>query len=146
MPRYSLAIDTVAATTAHAFGTIHTGANLVASIVEMGFFTHTNPVNTFNPRLGIPANTPVATTSTLGLAEDPSKPVSTVNMDTAWSTAPTAPAAFYRGFVQATGGGTGTGIIWTFPNGLIIPVSSWLCLWNTPNSGVVMGWYAVWDE
>ena len=144
MARYSLAVASVAATSAHAFASIHTGANLVASIKEIGLTSETQPLSTAGFAIGVPANTPVATTSTLGLAEDPSRPVSTVNIDTAWSTAPTAPTVFYRRMAQT---GIGAGIIWSFPKGLIIPVSSWLVIWNqSGNTGAALDVNVVWDE
>jgi hypothetical protein len=60
----------------------------------------------------------------------------------AWGTGPTAPTAFHRRIsLPAT---VGTGIIWTWPTGLVIPVGASIVLWNLGTNGVVDA-YAVLD-
>jgi len=52
----------------------------------------------------------------------------------AWGTGPTVPSNYLRRVsLPAT---VGVGIIWTFPKGLVIPVSSSLILWNISSTGV----------
>src|SRR5260221_19573 len=112
MAGYELGVLTVAAAAGAAYCTIHTGATTDMRIYEIEVAT---TAGTLSPvGLGVPANTPVATTSELGQAQDASSAAATVNVDTAWSTAPTAPAHFLRRFsIPAT---NGAGFIWTWPD------------------------------
>lgn len=128
MATYSLGVVTPAAASGAAYATIHTGAGLRCKILELGAFV--NAATASSVGLIRPSNTPVASTSVLGLAEDPADPASTVNVDTAWSTAPTVGTAFLRRFVAAAT--IGSGVIWTWPadKPLVIPVSSYLVVWN----------------
>lgn len=123
---YELGILTVAPVTAAAYCTLHTGATRRARIWEITVTTTAGTASSVG--VGKPANTPVATTSTLVQALDSNDPAGTVNLDTAWSTAPTVPAQFWRRFaIPAT---SGSGFTWIFQRPLIVPVSSWICLWN----------------
>lgn len=57
-----------------------------------------------------------------------------VQADTAWDTDPTVPLQFFRRItLPAT---IGTGIIWTFGDGLIIPVDESLVVWNLANNAL----------
>lgn len=145
MPLYEVGFASVAAASGAAYCTIHTGASYKARILEIGIAV--NAATASSVGLGKPANTPVATTSLLGQAEDPSDPASTVNVDTAWSTAPTVPANFLRKFgLPAT---IGAGLIWSWPSDkpLVLPVSSWLTLWNFgASAGSVLNGYVKWVE
>ncbi len=94
-----------------------------------------------------PSNSPVATTSVLGLAENTADPASTVNIDTAWSTVPTIGTSFLRKItLPAT---IGAGMLFQFPadKPLIVPVSSFLVLWNFGvGAGSVLNGYVKWME
>lgn len=125
---YEVGVTTPAAASAAAYATLHTGANLNCAIREVGVFVTAATSSSIG--LIRASNTPVATTSTLGQAQDTVVAASTVNVDTAWSTAPTIGSNYLRKAVlPAT---IGAGIIWTWPNGdgLVVPVSAWLVLWN----------------
>ena len=143
--RFQVGVRTPAATTGAAYATIHTGASYRARILEIGVATSAATLSSIG--LGTPANTPVATTSTLGQVYDTADGVATTNADTAWSTAPTAPTIFMRRFaIPAT---SGAGLIWTFdPTApLILAKSSWLCLWNFGGStAAACDVYFVWEE
>jgi hypothetical protein len=145
MSWYSLGLATVAPATGAPYMSIHTGANYRAQIVEIGLACNAATASSIG--LIRPSNTPVATTSTLGLAENPADPASTVNMDTAWSTVPTIGTSFLRRFgLPAT---VGAGVIWTWSQDkpLVIPVSSWLILWNFGGSTAsVLQSYIKWLE
>jgi hypothetical protein len=79
--------------------------------------------------IGITPTTPVT-----WIAEDPGEPAGTAQTALAWSTGPTVPLVHFRRIaLPAT---IGTGMIWTFPRGLIIPVSGSLVLWNLAANGV----------
>ena len=123
---YELGVLTVAPLTLAPYATIRTGATRRARIWEISAFATAATASPMG--LGVPANIPVATTSELGQALTVNDPAATVNVDTAWSTAPTAPAHFFRRYgIPAT---IGSGFIWVFQRPLIIGVSSWLVLWN----------------
>lgn len=142
---YTNGFSSVGAAAGAAYLTLHTGANLRARIQEIGFFVAANTSSSIG--LGRPANTPTATTSQLGQAEEPADPASTVNVDTAWGTAPTAPTVFMRKITVPNV--TGNGVIWTWVPGseLIVPVSSWLVLWNFgAGAGSVLNGYVKWAE
>lgn len=141
---YECGVLGIAATSGATAATIHTGSTLRATIYEMGFFN--TAATAASIELIRPANSPVASTSTLGQAQDTNAPAATVNVDTAWSTAPTISTNVpLRSAVLAAT--IGTGIIWTWPNGLILPVSSYLVLWNFGAGTMGIGaLYFVWSE
>jgi len=142
---YSLSTLTVAAATGAAYQTIHTPAGTRGFLRELGISV--NAATASSVGLGRPANTPTATTSVLGLAHDVADAASAINVDTAWSTAPTAPTQFLRRVVfPAT---AGVGLIWAFPPGqeIIMGLSSWLVLWNFGGAtGSILSTYWTWEE
>ena len=93
-----------------------------------------------------------ATASVFGLGRPqatgvtPTTPVVLLNWDTAdpattfcstalaWGTGPTVPVAFYERVSLAAA--VGAGIIWTFPDGLVIPYSESIVIWNITATGV----------
>lgn len=136
----------VAAASGAPYATIHTGANLVAAIREMGIFL--NAATASSVELIRPNNSPTASTSVLGQAQDTAQAASSVNLDTAWSTAPTIGSNVPLRKVLLPGT-IGSGVIWTWPSGagLIVPVSSYLVLWNFgAGAGSVLNFYVVWEE
>lgn len=85
-------------------------------------------------------------TTVTPVTEDPSAGAATALCDTAITTAPTITAnTFLRKIVlPAT---IGAGIIWTFPNGLIVPVSAGIMLWNFGGAtAAALEGYWVYDE
>lgn len=144
MARYSAGVTTPAAAAAAAFATLHALTTDRPSIVEIGIFL--NAATASSIQLIHAANTPVASTSVLGQAEDAADPAATINIDTAWSTAPTITAMIplRRAVLPAT---IGAGVIWTFPQGLKLLISDWLVLWNYGGAaGSALSVYFVWDE
>lgn len=143
---YEGGVASVAAASGAPYATIHTGSGLVAAIREIGLFV--NAATASPVELIRPANSPAASTSVLGQAQDPAMPASSVNLDTAWSTAPTISTnvPLRKVTIPAV---IGAGVIWTWPSGsgLVIPVSSYLVLWNFGGSaGSVLNMYVVWEE
>lgn len=143
---YESAVRTPAATTGATYCTLHTGANLRCYITEIGWAINAataTPVGLIRP-----ANSPVASTSQLGQADDPQSVASTVNLDTTWSTAPTIGANVYlRRFQLAAS--AGAGFIWSWSENapLVIPVASYLVLWNFGGStGSASDVYVRWFE
>lgn len=143
MARYSCGIVTPAAAAAAAYATFHSIATDKPRIVEIGIFL--NAATASSIQLIRASNTPVATTSVLGQAEEVADPAGTCNLDTAWSTAPTVGSIPLRKtLLPAT---AGSGLIWTFPQGLTIPISGWIVLWNYgAAAGSALQVYFVWDE
>lgn len=105
-------------------------------LMEMGVFLAAATASTIG--LGRPAAIGITPTSPVNLLpEDPDDVITAgiVRTAVAWGTGPTVPTAFLRRIsLPAT---VGTGIIWTFPNGLVIPVSSSVILWNLATNSVL---------
>ncbi len=145
MAIYSLGFASVAAAAGAPYATLHTGANYRAQILELAVFCNAATASSIG--LIRPSNSPVATTSVLGLAENTADPASTVNIDTAWSTVPTIGTSFLRKItLPAT---IGAGMLFQFPadKPLIVPVSSFLVLWNFGvGAGSVLNGYVKWME
>lgn len=67
------------------------------------------------------------TTSTFQ-RDDSGDPVCVTTTALTWGTSPTVPLVFHRRWNSAAT--IGVGVVWTFPRGLAIPVSSSLVVWN----------------
>jgi hypothetical protein len=143
MARYRAAVTTPAAAAGAAFATIHAVSTDRPRIVEIG--GSLNAATASSIQLVRAANTPVATTSVLGQADDSADPAATVNIDTAWSTAPTiVTVPMQRIVLPAT---AGAGFIWSFPSGICLPISGWIVIWNFGGSAAsALSLYMVWDE
>jgi|SRR5262245_9270749 len=145
MARYAVSVVTPAAASGAAYATLHTGASERCRIQEIHCYTTAATASRI--ALGRKNNTPVATTSVLGQAEDPADAAATVNLDSAWSTAPTTPAQFLRRASLVAS--IGAGFVWTWPIGkeLVIPLSDWLVIWNDgAAAGSALALTVVWEE
>jgi hypothetical protein len=60
--------------------------------------------------------------------DDPADPVSVMNGSLSWATSPTVPLIFHRRWNSAAT--IGVGVVWTFPMGFVIPISSSAVVWN----------------
>ena len=135
--KYSLGVRTVDGSNAAAAWEIRTGATPGrARIVELGFFLAAATATTIG--LGRPAAIGITPTTPVDfLPEDPNDVLASgvIQSSLAWGTGPTIPAAFLRRIaLPAT---IGTGVIWTFPEGIVIPVSSSIILWNLAANSVL---------
>ncbi len=110
MPTFEVATSTAAIGTAAPYCTTGTTAARRAALREIGVFAGT-AVACFVGE-GIPANTPVATTTIVPQPKDANDAASTALLGTAWSTTPTAPTVFRRQTVL--GAAVGAGTIWKF--------------------------------
>lgn len=135
--RYTLGVRTSSGTAAAAAWEIYTAATPGrVRLLELGFFLAAATASTYG--LGRPAaigDTP--TTPVTLLPEDPNDVIAAgvVASALAWGTGPTVPTAYLRRIsLPAT---VGTGVIWTWPEGLVIPVSSSIVLWNIGTNSVV---------
>jgi hypothetical protein len=67
-------------------------------------------------------------TITTFLRENTADPACVTTMNATWGTSPTVPTSFLRRWNSAAT--IGVGIIWTFPRGLVVPVSASVVVWN----------------
>lgn len=135
--KLSLGVRTSNGTTGECAWEILTGATPGrVKVIELGFFLAAATATTVG--LGRPQAIGVTPTSPVDFqVEDPNDVLATgvVQSALAWGTKPTIPLAFLRRIaLPAT---IGTGVIWTFPEGLVIPVSSSLILWNLATNSVL---------
>lgn len=142
MAIYSLANRTTNVTIANPCLEIRTASTDKPRIMEIGISLVAATASVFGlgrpQAIGVTPTTPVTV-----LAEDASDPAGTVQTALAWATPPTVPLNFFRRVsLPAT---IGAGVIWTFPNGLTIPVSSSLVLWNISATSVIDTWVVL-DE
>lgn len=133
----SLSVRTTGVTNATPAWEIRTAATPGrVKIMEVGIFLGAATASVYG--LGRPAAIGVTPTSPVDfLVEDPADVIATgvCQSALAWGTPPTAPTNFFRRLpVPAT---IGNGIIWTFPKGITISVSSSLVLWNLSTNGAV---------
>lgn len=126
----SLGVPTTGASNATAAWEIRTGTSPGRiKLLELGFFLTSSAATTIG--LGRPGAIGITPTTPVDfLPEDPNDviPTGIIQSALAWGTGPTVPTAFFRRVsLPAT---IGTGIIWTFPKGLTIPVNNSIVLWN----------------
>ena len=126
MAIYSLSLNTTVTTTGAAAMDLRASSANSPRIMEVGLNLLTATASTYG--LGRSGNTPTQTSPVLVQAENSADPAGVSGCAVAWSVAPTVPAQFFRRVsLPAT---AGAGVIWTFPRGLLIPVSSSLVVWN----------------
>jgi hypothetical protein len=133
----SLGVRTIGAANAAAAWEIRTGTTPGrAKLIEIGFFVVAATKTVIG--LGRPAAIGVTPSSPVDfLPEDPNDVVASgvVQSSLSWATGPTVPVAFLRRVSLPDV--VGTGVIWTFPKGITIPVSSGLVLWNLSTNSVL---------
>lgn len=144
MAIYSIGVRTTDVTIAHPGHTLVTAATDRAALLEYGLFLAGAGATTQG--LGRPAAVGVGATATIALqAEDPGSPAGTLLSVLEWTTTdPTPPTVYMRriGFPATIG----VGVIWTFPRGLIIPISGNLVTYNIVAVTTGNDQYAVVDE
>ena len=128
--RVHLAVRTLIGTTAAASWEIRTGSTPGRwRLMQLEIFLAEATASVFG--LGRPAAIGVTPTTPVDFdPEDPNDVIASGAIQSAlgWATPPTVPAKFIKRLpAPAT---VGSGIIWTWPEGLVIPVSSALVVWN----------------
>ena len=126
MSIYSLALRSTGLTIANASASIVTAASKRVKLLQCSMIQATGTAQTLG--LGRPATAGTPTTPILFQADEPADPASVTSGYLTWSAQPTAPTIFHRRWNSAAT--IGVGIIWTFPRGLGIAVSSSLVVWN----------------
>jgi hypothetical protein len=142
--RYTLGVRTSSGTIATAAWEIITAATPGrARLLELGFFLVAATASVIG--LGRPAAIGITPTAPVDFVpEDPNDVIASgvIQSAVAWGTGPTVPAAYLRRIaLPAT---IGQGVIWTFPEGIVIPISSSIILWNI-SAASVLDAYAVLD-
>lgn len=136
----SLAQRTTTLTITQASWEIRTASTTRAKVLENGYTSQTATAQALG--IGRPQAQGVTPVNVLFQGEDPND-TAVSNCSLSWGTSPTVPLQFFRRVsLPAT---IGSGYIYTFPRGLIVPVSARLVLWNitTALAGDV---YTVLDE
>lgn len=143
MAIYSLSLNTTVTTNGAASWDVKAAATNEPAIMEIGAINGAATACTYG--YGRSANTPTQTSPVLLQAEDEGRPAAVTGCAVAWSTAPTAPAQFFRrAFLPAT---IGAGIIFTFPRGIVLASSSAsLVQWNNATSSALVSVHVVADE
>ena len=138
----SLALNTTVTTTAAAAMDIKSSASISPRIMEVGLNLGAATASTYG--LGRSGNVPTQTSPVLLQAENPNDPAFQSGMAVAWSVAPTVPTQFFRRISLPNT--IGSGIIWTFPRGLILAVSSSMLIWNLAANSASTNVWMVCDE
>jgi len=127
MSHASVAIRTSNLTITQASAEIRTTASVKARVLELSLIQATGTAQSLG--LGRPQALGITpgTTSTFQ-RDDSSEPACVTTVAASWGTSPTAPSTFHRRWNSAAT--IGVGIVWTFPRGIIIPVSGSLVVWN----------------
>lgn len=123
----SVAIRTSNLTITQGSAEIRTTASVKARLLELSIVQATGTAQSLG--LGRPAALGVTpgTTSTFQ-RDDSADPACVTTVAATWGTSPTAPTPYHRRWNSAAT--VGVGIVWTFPRGIIIPVSGSLVVFN----------------
>lgn len=123
----SLAVRTTNLTITTASLEIRTTSAVSPKLLELSIIQATGTAQSLG--LGRPAAIGVTPGGTATFQRDySSDPVCVTTTALSWATSPTAPSNYFRRWNSAAT--IGVGVIWTFPRGLQIPVSSSLVVFN----------------
>jgi hypothetical protein len=142
MARYGNSITKTTGAAAAPIATLSTGSARDVRVWEVGISVST----AVSGEVGLmrPANSPATPSGgQVGAADDPVSGAGVAVTANAWATAPTVSTGLRRMVLPAT---IGAGVIWTFEDGLVIPVSSYLVLWQYSALAVTYSAYFVYDE
>lgn len=148
MARYSWQFNGLAVAAAGAAIAWHrTTAAKDSRIWEIGIWQSGGTATTHTIGLGRPAAVSLTPTTITPQAEDASSAAAACTGQTAASTKPTAPTNFLR--AMALPATLGAGIVWTFPQGLVVPGgTAELVLWEIAQGGAAATFsgYFTYDE
>ena len=122
----SLGLRTTNFTITQASWELRTAAGSRPRVLEISMIQATATAQSLG--LGRPQAIGITPVNVLFQADDPGDAASVQNASLSWGTSPTVPLIFHRRWNSAAT--IGVGIVWTFPRGLVIPVSSSLVVWN----------------
>lgn len=144
MALYSMAQRTTATTAASASWEVRSGSANKPAVMELGLIQVTAVAGQYG--IGKPAAigiTPTSPQTFLDESDGSGTGTAATTSAVAWGTGPTVPANFFRRVTCVNA--VGAGIIWTFPRGLRLPVSSSIVVWIIATAPVCDAW-AVVDE
>jgi hypothetical protein len=143
MSRYSLAATKTSGAAAGMIVQLRTGSARDLRIFEIGV-TATTAVSGAIGLIRPSAVGATFTSTAAGQPEDPSYGAGVAVIDTAATTAPTIGSTYMR---QITLPATiGAGVIWTFSNGLVVPTSASIAIWQTSALAVGYAVYFCFEE
>jgi hypothetical protein len=144
MARYSYAWTTTGVS-ASALAWLRSTTAKDMRVWEIAVYQESGTATATSVGLGRPAAISLTPTTVVPQAEDTSASAATCTGQVAASTKPTAPTLFLRRFgIPAT---LGAGIVWTFPQGLVIPTGpAELVVHNIGAATSVFAGYFVYDE
>lgn len=145
MARYSAATSKASgAAAAWLFG-LRCPSTKDARVFEIGVFAETAVAGTIGLRRTTTAGTGAATSTTPTADDTSATAAGSVLLDTAFATAvPSSNATYMRR--TALPAVIGAGVIWTFPQGLIVPVSGAIQIEQISTAAVTYGFYVAYDE
>lgn len=143
MPLYSIGRRTTGTTSGNCAMDCVAGANVLARIMEWGLTLGAATASTYG--LNRPTATGTRTTPVALLLESETgtSPASECDTALAFSVEPTEATEYFRRVGLPAN--IGTGVIWTFPRGIAMAVSTGIGIFNLATNGVVDS-YVVADE
>jgi len=102
-----------------------TPATVRAKVLEISFIQLTAVASQIG--VGRPQAIGLTPVNVLFQKDDPNDPPSVMNGSLSWATSPTVPLIYHR---RWNGTLASVGVVWTYPRGLIIPISFSLVIWN----------------
>lgn len=142
MARYSISWTKTTGAAAGIVGQLRTGSTRDMRIYEVGVFTTTAVAGTVQLARSTAVGTSPTSTGT-GAAHDAISGAGVAVVDTAATGITVATVPFRTAVFPAT---IGSGAIWTFPGGLVLPISSGLSLWQTTTAAVGYAAYFEYEE
>lgn len=143
MARYGIGISKTTGAAAGLLTQLRAGASRDLRVYEIGVFASTAVSGT----IGLIRPSAVGATFTssgVGAPEDNAAGAGVAVVDIAATTAPTIGTNYMRRIVLP--GSIGAGVIWTFPVGINIPISTSLALWQISSLAVTYETYFLYDE
>ena len=123
----SIAVRTTNVTINNSSCEIRTDVGVKARLLELSLIQVTGTASSYG--FGRPAARGVTpATSALFQRDDSADPACLTSQNLTWGTSPTAPLVYHRRWNSAAT--VGVGIVWTFPRGIIMPVSASLTIFN----------------
>ena len=143
MARYEIGVTKTTGAAAGLLAQLRSGASRDIRVFEIGVFASTavsGEVALVRPS----AVGATFTSSGVGAALDTASIAGVTVVDTVAGTAPTIGTNYMRRIVLP--GSIGAGVIWTFPQGICIPTSGSLALWQLSALAVTYSAYFDYDE
>lgn len=143
MARYEIGVTKTTGAAAGLLCQLRAGAGRDVRVFEIGVFAST----AVSGEVALVRPTAVGatfTSSSVGASLDAAASAGVAVVDTLATTAPTIGTNYMRRIVLP--GAIGSGVIWTFPTGINVPVSGSLALWQLSALAVTYSAYFDYDE